>query len=235
MTEKTDRKVPELAVPRLSQYYRSLLELSGREVISSEELASLTGYSAAQIRKDLTYFGQFGTPGLGYNIEDLRKALLQILGLDKEWNVALMGVGNLGAALLGYKGFRRQGFRLVAAFDNDPQKAGQTVEGVPVHPLEKLFDTARRERIQMAVLTVPTGAAQDVADLLVKAGVRAILNFAPLRLKTPDSVTVHNIDVAVELERLAFLCNRGVRSKSGPPEPSGSSEDGETPSRPADA
>lgn len=206
--DKPERKIPELAVPRLSRYYRALMDLQPREVVSSEELAALTGYSAAQIRKDLTYFGQFGTPGLGYNVEDLRRALFQILGIDKEWNVALVGVGNLGAALLGYKGFRRQGFRLVAAFDKDPQKTGQTVEGTPVLSLDSLIDTARRENIQMAVVTVPIGAAQDVADLLVKAGVRAVLNFAPVRLRVPEHVTVHDIDVAVELERLSFLASR---------------------------
>ena len=118
MSEKSERKVPELAVPRLSQYYRALLEGGDREVISSEDLAVLTGFGAPQIRKDLTYFGQFGTPGLGYNVGELKKSLSVILGLDKEWNVALAGVGNLGAALLGYKGLRRPGFRLVAAFDN---------------------------------------------------------------------------------------------------------------------
>src|SRR5262245_37160097 len=105
MADKSERKIPELAVPRLSQYYRALLEFRGREVVSSEELASLTGHSAAQIRKDLTYFGQFGKPGLGYSVEDLRAALVQILGIDREWSVVLVGVGNLGAALLGYKGF----------------------------------------------------------------------------------------------------------------------------------
>jgi redox-sensing transcriptional repressor len=207
MSEK-ERKIPESAVPRLSQYYRSLLELGDRDVTSSEELASLTGYTAAQIRKDLTYFGQFGTPGLGYNVQDLRKALFQILGIDKEWRVVLVGVGNLGAALLGYKGFRRGGFKLAAAFDADPAKAGQSLEGVPVLGLEKLPEVMRAERVQMAILTVPAAAAQETAEALAKAGVRAILNFAPVRLKVPEHVTVHNIDMAVELERLSFLCAR---------------------------
>jgi redox-sensing transcriptional repressor len=205
MSEKSERKVPELAVPRLSQYYRALLESGGREVISSEDLAALTGYGAAQIRKDLTYFGQFGTPGLGYNVGELKKSLSRILGLDEEWSVALVGVGNLGAALLGYKGLRRPGFRLAAAFDKDPEKAGRTLEGVPVHEISELPRVVSRHGIRMGVITVPASAAQEVADQLAAAGVKAILNFAPLRLKVPAEVTVHNIDVAIELERLSFL------------------------------
>jgi redox-sensing transcriptional repressor len=201
----SDKKVPELAVPRLSQYYRALLEAGDKEVISSEDLATLTGFGAPQIRKDLTYFGQFGTPGLGYNVRELRRSLAHILGLDKEWNVALVGVGNLGAALLGYKGFRRPGFRLAAAFDKDGGKVGQILEGITVHDIVRLEEVVRRENVQMAVITVPVAAAQDVADRLVRAGVKALLNFAPMRLKVPEAVTVHTIDVAIELERLSFL------------------------------
>jgi redox-sensing transcriptional repressor len=208
--DKAERKIPELAVPRLSQYYRALIEPEGRDVISSEEMAAQTGYSAAQIRKDLTYFGQFGTPGRGYNVDDLRRSLQHILGIDKDWNLALVGAGNLGAALLGYKGLRRPGFRLVAGFDKDPEKIGQTIEGVPILSLDSLEEKVRSESIRMAILTVPQGSAQDVADLLVKAGIRAILNFAPVRLKVPDHVTLHNIDVAVELERLSFMASRAA-------------------------
>ncbi|MGQ0644500.1 MAG: redox-sensing transcriptional repressor Rex [Elusimicrobiota bacterium] len=208
MADKPERRIPELAVPRLSRYYRALLESRDEDVISSEEISGLTGYSAAQIRKDLTYFGQFGTPGRGYPVEDLRKALLKILGMDREWNVGLVGVGHLGAALLGYKGFRRQGFRLAAAFDVDPAKTGGSVEGVPVFPLETLGEVARREDIQMAILTVPPSAAEAAAGAIVRAGIRSILNFAPLRLSVPKSVTVHNVDMAIELEKLSFLCAR---------------------------
>jgi redox-sensing transcriptional repressor len=205
MSEKNERKVPELAVPRLCQYYRALLESGDREVVSSEDLAVLTGFGAPQIRKDLTYFGQFGTPGLGYNVGELKASLSRILGLDKDWGVVLVGVGNLGAALLAYKGFRRPGFRLVAAFDKDPEKAGKTVEGVPILDLASLPAVASREKVRMAVVTVPAAAAQEVADQLSAAGVKAILNFAPVRLKVPADVTVHCIDVAIELERLSFL------------------------------
>lgn len=205
MSDKSERKVPELAVPRLSQYYRALLELGDREVVSSEDLAVLTGYGAPQIRRDLTYFGQFGTPGRGYGVADLKISLGRILGLDKDWAVVLVGVGNLGAALLGYKGFRRQGFRLVAAFDKNPDVVGQTLQGVPVLDESKLLDVVAKEGVRMAVLTVPAAAAQEVADRLSASGVKALLNFAPVRLKVPAEVTVHTIDVAIELERLSFL------------------------------
>lgn len=205
MSDKSERKVPELAVPRLSQYYRALLELGDREVVSSEDLAVLTGYGAPQIRRDLTYFGQFGTPGRGYAVAELKISLGRILGLDKDWAVVLVGVGNLGAALLGYKGFRRQGFRLVAAFDKNPEVVGQTLQGVPVMDESQLLDVVAKEGVRMAVLTVPATAAQDVADKLSAAGVKALLNFAPVRLKVAAEVTVHTIDVAIELERLSFL------------------------------
>lgn len=205
MIERSERKIPESAVPRLSRYYRVLLEFGEKEVISSEELAALAGSNAAQIRRDLTYFGQFGRPGLGYNTANLRQALLRILGIDRVWNVALVGVGHLGGALLGYRGFERHGFRFIAAFDRDPRKIGRRVEGVPVMPLGRLPAVAAREKIEMAVLTVPALFAQEAAELLVKAGVKAILNFAPVRLKVPERTTVRNIDMAVELERLSFL------------------------------
>lgn len=205
MSDKSERKVPELAVPRLSQYYRALLETGGRDVVSSEELAVLTGFGAPQIRRDLTYFGQFGTPGRGYTVADLKASLAKILGLDKDWAVALVGVGNLGAALLGYKGFRRPGFRLAAAFDKNPAIVGQTLEGVKVYDESRLGEVIPREGVRMAVLTVPSTAAQEEADKLSAAGVKAILNFAPVRLKVPADVTVHTIDVAIELERLSFL------------------------------
>jgi redox-sensing transcriptional repressor len=213
MSGKPDRKIPELAVPRLSRYYRALIDSGDKEIISSEEMSFLTGYSAAQIRKDLTYFGQFGTPGLGYPVPELRKALLRILGIDREWNVALVGVGHLGAALLGYKGFRRQGFRLVAAFDTDPSKVGRTVEGIPILASDRLKEVARQSDIQMGIITVPLAAAQAAADVLVGAGIRAIMNFAPVRLTVPARVTVHNVDMAIELERLSFLSTRNDKGK----------------------
>lgn len=202
------RQIPALAAPRLSQYFRALLEAGDTELISSEDISQATGHSAAQVRRDLAYFGQFGTPGRGYNVESLKKSLLHILGIDKTWNVGLVGVGNLGSALLGYRGFRQQGFRIMAAFDQDPSKVGKAIDSVPVLAIKELAPLAKQERIKMAILTVPAGAAQEVADEVVKAGITAILNFAPVRLQVPKDVKVHNIDMAVELERLSFLVTR---------------------------
>lgn len=207
-TERDERRIPQRAIPRLSHCYRALLESREVRLISSETIAELTGYSAAQVRRDLAYFGQFGTPGRGYPIEELKKALRRILGLDHDWNVALVGMGNLGAALLRYRGFREQGFKIIAAFDNDLTKVGQTVEGIKIRSLNELAECVKREPIRMAIVTVPTHAAQAVVDQVVAVGVKAILNFAPVRLQVTAGVKVHNIDLAIELERLSFLAIR---------------------------
>ncbi|MBI3292327.1 MAG: redox-sensing transcriptional repressor Rex [Elusimicrobia bacterium] len=204
-TEQHERRIPQRTIPRLSHYYRALLESREVQLISSETIAELTGYTAAQVRRDLAYFGQFGTPGRGYSVEDLKKVLLQILGIDHQWNVALIGMGNLGLALLRYRGFHEQGFNIIAGFDNDPRKVGQMIEGVKVHQMDELAEYAKRDQIRMAVVTVPASAAQAVVDQLVGVGVKAILNFAPVRLQVPGGVKIHNIDLAIELERLSFL------------------------------
>ena len=211
MTPSQNARIPDPVVPRLSRYYRALLELESRDtrMISSEELSRLTGYSAAQIRKDLTYFGQFGTPGRGYPILELKNALLSILGIDREWAVAVVGAGNLGQALLGYQGFRNQGFKVLFAFDTDRRKAGQEINGIPVRHLSEFRGLARTHGIRMAIVTVPAQAAQDVVDELVQAGVQAILNFAPVRIRVPENVTVHSIDMAIELERLSCMAKNG--------------------------
>ncbi len=203
-----DRKIPDLAVPRLSHYYRALLESRETDVISSEELSRLTGYTAAQIRRDLACFGQFGTPGRGYAVSELKGALLSILGIDKEWRVALVGAGNLGQALLGYKGFRDQGFKVLLAFDTDPHKVGQDIHGVCVYPLSELTQRVAENDVRMAIVTVPAAVAQNVVDQLIGAGVCAILNFVPTRLKVPAGITVQNIDMAIELERLSYRTTR---------------------------
>ena len=209
--DQPSKKIPALAVPRLSQYYRALLDFPGG-VVSSEEIAERTGHGAPRIRRDLTYFGQFGRPGRGYDVQRLKKALAGILGIDRTWRVALVGVGNLGAALLGYRGLRRPGFQLVAAFDKDPRKTGQVVEGIPVNSLSAVPRVVRERHVEMALITVPAESAQEVAEVLVKAGVRALLNFAPVRLQPPAGVTIHNIDMAIELERLSFLHRRAAHS-----------------------
>ena len=205
--KKVDR-VPPNVVPRLSRYYRILCDNSQKERISSQELSNESGFTAAQIRKDLGYFGQFGYPGRGYNVEELKGSIGKILGLDRRWNVALVGVGNLGLALLGYKGFRKQGFDIVAAFDADRRKTGKKVNGVKINSIKSLPQVAKKLNIQMAIITVPDNAAQNVADLAVMAGVKAILNFAPVRLKLPESTKIRNIDMTIEIERLSFLISR---------------------------
>lgn len=199
------RKIPDSAIPRLSLYYRALIESRESEYISSEELARLTNFSSALVRRDLTYFGQFGTPGKGYNIDELKKEILRILGLNTERKVALVGVGNLGSALLSYRGFEKNGFYIIAAFDNDVRKLGKKVEGVVIQDVSEIKEVISRERIKMAIVTVPSSEAQKVIDLLVEAGIKAILNFAPMRPHVPDEIEVRNIDLTIQLEKLAYF------------------------------
>ncbi|MDP2938905.1 MAG: redox-sensing transcriptional repressor Rex [Candidatus Omnitrophota bacterium] len=203
------KKIPSIVIPRLSFYYRALLESRGSDFISSEELAKLTGFNAAQIRKDLTYFGQFGIPSKGYKIEDLKQKILNILGTDRKWNVGLVGVGNLGSALLSYRGFAKQGFEIISAFDNDLRKIGKKLEGVEVQDISELSQTVKEKNIQIGIVAVPAIAAQEVINTLIKAGVRAILNFAPIRPQVSNKVELLNIDLSIEVERLAFFLRRG--------------------------
>ncbi|MHB9154263.1 MAG: redox-sensing transcriptional repressor Rex [Endomicrobiales bacterium] len=208
MNAKKAYTFPPRVVPRLSRYYRAVCERGAQGWTSSKELSDCTGSSAAQIRRDLGYFGQFGQRGRGYKNEELKKSLRGILGLDQKWNVALFGVGHLGMALLGYRGFKEQGFEIVAAFDSDPKKAGRTFKGVEVHPVERCAKVIKARRITMAILTIPREVAQQVAEKAALSGVRAILNFAPANLKLPVSVKVRNIDMSIEIERLSFLVSR---------------------------
>jgi redox-sensing transcriptional repressor len=176
----------------------------GTETISSTQLGKLLGFSDAQVRKDLTYFGQFGYPGIGYRCEELILEIKKILGTDRQWPVVLVGVGNLGRALLGYKGFGNQGFQFVAAFDLEPEKIGQAIDGIPVYGLERLEETIAQNGIKLAVLAVPGGSAQTMADRLVRAGIEGLLNFAPVTLSLPSKVRVVGVDLAIELEQLSF-------------------------------
>jgi len=199
-------KIPEMTIRRLSVYTRCLLQLEedGVKTISSEELAERFNLNSAQVRKDLAYFGEFGVRGTGYYVSGLKAELQKILGLDREWQVALVGFGNLGSALFNYKGFMRQGFRISAIFDDDPQKAGRTVESVPILPLRELVHEAKGRSLQIGIVAVPAEAAQTVADQLVAAGIKAILNFAPARLKVPKDVRLQVVDLSIELETLSF-------------------------------
>jgi redox-sensing transcriptional repressor len=198
--------VPKAVVTRLSLYLRELQHLirDGRETTSSNQLGTRLGFTDAQVRKDLAYFGHFGYPGIGYRCDELIAAIRRILGTDQYWPVALVGAGNLGRALLGYRGFQTQGFRIVAAFDSDTTKVGQTIDGVEVHHLDNLVDVAKQHRIRLGMIAVPAFAAQPVADRLVAAGVDGIVNFAPVTLVLPDNVSLVGVDLAIELEQLSF-------------------------------
>ncbi|HLD36548.1 MAG TPA: redox-sensing transcriptional repressor Rex [Planctomycetota bacterium] len=196
--------IPRETIKRLFIYYRALLESRETEVISSEELSQLTGFSAAQIRKDLTYFGQFGTPGRGYTIKDLTHQLKGILGIDREWEVALVGMGNMGRALVAYEGLKNQGFNVTQLFDSDPKKIGMFCAGLKIKNIDNLKEEIRNSAARIAILAVPAGAAQSVTNLLLEAGIKAILNFAPTRIIVPDGVNVLNIDITNELTRLSY-------------------------------
>ncbi len=198
--------VPKAVINRLSLYLRELQRLvrSGKDTTNSRELGSLLGFTDAQVRKDLAYFGQFGYPGIGYRCNELVDAIRGILGTDQVWSVVMVGVGNLGRALLGYQGFVEQGFRIVAAFDTDRAKVGSTIEGIPVYHLDDLGDIAEREAIRLGMIAVPSRAAQSVADNLVAAGIEGIVNFAPVTINLPEHVSRVGVDLAIELEQLSF-------------------------------
>ncbi len=202
----TPERISDSTVRRLSIYLRLLRELAGedREIVSSQELAERTGTTSAQVRKDFSLFGSFGKRGRGYEVTELIGTLEGILGLGRRWRVALVGVGRIGGALLGYRDLARQGFEIVAAFDTDPEKVGTRRGGVPVTPMAELEERVDAEGVDMGIVATPPEAAQEVADRMVEAGVEALLNFAPTKLDVPERVTVRNMDVALELEGLSF-------------------------------
>lgn len=201
--------IPNPAVRRLSLYLRQLesFHKKDRKTISSKQLGESLGLTDAQVRKDLAYFGQFGHPGIGYRVDDLIQRVKHILGTDKSWNVALVGAGNLGRALIAYQGFRSKGFNLVAIFDNDPSKVSTHLSGYLIQPLSELAAVTRRDSIRLVLMAVPADAAQGLADKLVAAGIRGILNFAPVNVTTPPHVAIHSVDLAVQLEQLLFQAN----------------------------
>jgi redox-sensing transcriptional repressor len=201
-----DKKIPKAVIKRLSLYSRVLqgLEFEDRDKVSSRELATALGLNSAQVRKDLAYFGQFGVPGLGYYVSDLRTNIKKILGTDRTVRLGLIGVGNLGAALLAYGGFSRQGFEIVAAFDSDKRKVGSQRNAIPIHDVTDMQRKIRDLRIEIIVLAVPAEIAQQVCDQVVEAGVAAILNFVPTHLKVPEWVKVHYVDLSIEIESLTY-------------------------------
>jgi redox-sensing transcriptional repressor len=201
--------IPNPAVRRLSLYLRQLeaFKRKDRKTISSKQLGESLGLTDAQVRKDLAYFGQFGHPGIGYRVEDLILQVKRILGTDKTWNVLLVGAGNLGRALMSYKGFNSKGFCLVAVFDSDPAKVGHKQGSFMVQPMSELAATVQKQSIRLAIVAVPADVAQDVVDQLVAAGVRGLLNFAPVSLNVPSDVALTAVDLAVQLEQISFQVN----------------------------
>ena len=207
-----DHQVSELTTNRLSVYLRCLntLEDAGVKTISSQSLAEQFHLNAAQIRKDLAYFGEFGVRGVGYYVRDLKRHLRAILGLDRKLRVAIIGAGNLGLALADYPGFRQEGFEVAALFDTQPSKVGeQSRGGVPVHDMRDLKKIVKREGISIAMLAVPASAAPGVVDLVVAAGIKAVLNFSPGTLQAPADVKLKSVDLTVSLESLSFFLAQG--------------------------
>jgi redox-sensing transcriptional repressor len=193
-------------------YARALaaLERQGREVVSSQELGAQLGITPAQIRKDLSYFGRFGKQGRGYNVKRLLEELHQILGLDREWTMVLVGVGQLGRAILQYGGFGPQGFRILAAFDSDPRVIGEKIEDLVVQPVEDLHAVLGGLCADIGIVATPAASAQSVIDALVKSGVKAVLNYAPIAAHVPPTVHIKDIDPVLSLQSMTFYLKNEV-------------------------
>ena len=205
------KKISDSTIRRMSKYFRSLEQLIDKrvETVSSDTLAEMDGITSAQVRKDLSFFGTFGKRGFGYNTKALKKQIENILGLYRTWNVAIVGAGNIGRALTDYAEFKKQGFIIRFIMDKDSSKVGQQVHGLTIEDFNKVNDLVKREQIDIAIIAVPADSAQAVADKLVGAGVKAMLNFAPRSLKVPQDVTVKYENMAVEMEALSyFLSNK---------------------------
>jgi len=209
------KRISESTIHRLSLYYRalSLLEKDNYETVSSKELAKREKLTPAQVRKDLSFFGSFGTRGLGYPVQELKSKIASILGIDRSWRVALIGIGNIGSALVSYKEFQKQGFQIVKLFDNDQRKIGSNHKGIVVSDVENLQSELKEARIEIVVLAVPATVAQYIVDDVVRAGVKSILNFAPVNLKVPEDVHLRNENMAMELEYLSFAMVNNRRQK----------------------
>jgi len=200
------KDVPRIVVARLPIYLRSLSQLreEGKEITSSQELGDRLGISPAQIRKDLSHFGEFGKQGTGYNVSYLIEQLRRILHADRDWKIVLVGAGDLGHAMAHYTGFRKQGLHIVGVFDNDPTKIGQQWGTLTVMDSSRIEEFIQREGVKIAILAVPAKAAQEVAERLVKAGIRAILNYAPIVLRLPEDVLVEHIDPVAHLQYMTY-------------------------------
>jgi redox-sensing transcriptional repressor len=198
--------VPDIVVGRLPLYLRALnfLAAEGREITSSQELGDRLGISSAQIRKDLSHFGEFGKQGTGYDINFLREKLREILHVDRMWDVALVGAGDLGHALARYGGFVGRGFRISAVFDNDPDKIGRKIGDLEIQDVSCLPEVVRRHNIKIGIIAVPASAAQEVARMMLESGIKAILNYAPITLVVPSSIKVQHIDPVMHLQRMTY-------------------------------
>jgi len=199
-------KIPDATIGRLSLYSRYLAEADekGISTVSSQNIAQATGVTPAQVRKDLAYFGEFGTRGVGYNSRELYNYIMKILGLDKRWSVAIIGAGNLGRALTQYKGFQQRGFDVKCIFDNDPKKIGKKLANVEIYSIDSLEEKVKELNIYLGIIAVPAPVAQEVADKLVKAGIKGIINFAPINITVDDNVILRRVDLAAQLEYLTY-------------------------------
>jgi redox-sensing transcriptional repressor len=205
-----ERSIPEATVGRLPVYLRALVDLAeqGATTVSSEELAEAAGVNSAKVRKDLSHLGSYGTRGVGYDVAYLIHQVRRELGLTQHWPIVIAGIGNLGLALVNYKGFAERGFRIAAMVDVDPAKVGQRIGDLRIHDVQDLPDLVAEHGIAIGVIATPAPAVQDVADRFVEAGIRSILNFAPAMMTVPAGVSVRKVDLAVELQILAFYEQR---------------------------
>ncbi len=200
------KRVPDIVVARLPLYLRALsaMQNGGKEFTSSQEMAQWLGISSAQIRKDLSHFGEFGKQGTGYSVAGLQEKLRQILNLEREWPIVIIGAGNIGSAVANYPGFAHRGFRVCAVFDNDPKKIGSMVGIYEVCDVHQLPEFVREHDIRLAMIAVPAESAQEVADLAIASGITAILNYAPVNLIVPEHVRVENIDPVLHLQHMTY-------------------------------
>lgn len=208
-----NKSIPAIAINRLSIYHRCLEKIleteKGKELefISSSKIAEITGINSAQIRKDLAYFGEFGKRGRGYPLINFSRELKKILGLDKKWSVIIAGAGNLGKALVNYRGFLKKGFIIKGIFDNNPSKIGKKLGHIFIYDIKEMEKFIKTKNINIGILVVPADSAQEVADKMVVGGIKAILNFAPIHIDLPPEIKIHNVDLSVEFEGLTYYLN----------------------------
>ena len=207
------RRISESTIHRLSIYFRALTALDGEgyHTVSSKDLARREKLTPAQVRKDLSFFGSFGTRGLGYPTKELKGRIASILGIDRAWNVGLIGAGNIGSALVSYKEFQKQGFQIKAIFDNDQRKIGSKHKGIVISDIKDMAAEVKKRKIEIVVIAVPSTVAQQACDLAVEAGIKAILNFAPINLKVPKDVILRTENMAMEIEYLSFYLTNHQR------------------------